>query len=88
MAAVEQQIADWLGHFEPQSVLQRAWELTGGISSTMTAFTVKKANQTQSFILRQPSDWTLKNVPGACASNSPVSEFFIVGASPCRPPFS
>jgi aminoglycoside phosphotransferase (APT) family kinase protein len=65
MAAVEQQIADWLGHFEPQSVLLRTWELTGGISSTMTAFTVERAGQSKSFILRQPSDWTLKNVPGA-----------------------
>lgn len=65
MAAVEQQIADWLGSFEPESSLLRVWDLTGGISSTMTAFTVARADQAQSFILRQPSDWTLQNRPGA-----------------------
>ena len=62
------QISRWLRTHEPGSSLIRVWPLGGGVSSTMTAFTIKAAGSTRSLVVRQPNDWTLSNIPNAVRS--------------------
>jgi aminoglycoside phosphotransferase (APT) family kinase protein len=60
---MEDRIVKWLSSVEPDSTLLRTWELGGGISSAMTAFTISSNGESRNLILRQPNDWTLANVP-------------------------
>ena len=60
---MEDRIVKWLSSVEPDSTLLRTWELGGGNSSAMTAFTISSNGESRNLILRQPNDWTLANVP-------------------------
>jgi len=61
--ALQSHIDTWLASTHPGSSLFRIWQLNGGISSAMTAFSFTQNGETRTYILRQPNDWSLSNIP-------------------------
>lgn len=87
MGLMEAIITNWLRSVEPDSTLTRVWELGGGISSRMTAFTISSGAETRTLILRQPNDWTLDNVPHAVGKEFRRLDALHRGGLPVQAPF-
>jgi aminoglycoside phosphotransferase (APT) family kinase protein len=62
---IHRHLERWLRSCEPDSRLVEVRPLSGGVSSTMTAFTTCDGTTETTRVLRQPNDWTLAHVPDA-----------------------